>query len=330
MDDFHDDDILIRFFEYIQPTDGAEVTLIFNGDTFDFLKMPYNGKYTRYITEGISLWKLEGVLEKHGTVFEALKKFLESRNTKVIFVVGNHDADLVWPIVQQKLRRVLGANEAQVVFTHTFDHEHFHVQHGNLIDPLFRFDYDKPVIEHRGKKILNLPLGAHMSAQYLMGFKRKFHHHEVMYPQHEVIKKYPEYKKAITRVTMQNSLRIFLLDPILHLGNPMYRVPYFRVLWHLLRYGFDGVHDDKFMDIEDLEGRFGKKPVYILAHAHVKKDLLYQDRRYILVDCWRTERDVRTEDFRKKPKTYVEIAVVGDRVAGVELKEFAIVNSVNN
>lgn len=322
MDDFHDDDILIRFIEEIARVDADEITLLLNGDTFDFLKMDYQGKYPRYITEEISLWKLEHVLEKHAGVFEAFKKFLESGNIKLVFIIGNHDPDLVWPKVQQKLRGVLAGNDAQVVFTHAFDDEQFHVQHGNLIDPLFGFDHLKPVIQFRGRKILNLPLGAHMSAQYLIGFKKKFHQQEVMYPQHEVIKKYPEYKRAITFVTLRNSLRIFVLDPIIHFANPMYRIPYFRVARHLWRYGFDGVHDDKFLDIEQLEAKFGKKKVYVLAHAHVRKDLHYHDRRYIFLDCWRTERDVRTEDLRKKPKTYVEIAIADDQVVAVELKVY--------
>lgn len=325
MDDFHDDAALVRFVEEVAQAEADEVTLILNGDIFDFLKMAYREKYSRYITEDISLWKLGRVLSSHPTVFEAWKRFLQLPHTRLVFVIGNHDPDLVWRGVQEKLHQVLDCSDPQkIIFTHAFNAEHFHAQHGNLIDPLFGFDHQKPIITHRGRKILNLPVGAHMSAQHLMTFKKRFHDQEVLYPQHEVIKKYPEYKREITRRTIINGIRVFIIDPILHFWDPMYYVPYFRILKHLLKYGFDGVHDDRFMDLEKLDNYFGGFPIYVLAHAHVRKDMRQDGRRYLMVDCWRTERDVRTEDLRKKPKTYVAIVITDDKLQEADLKEFVL------
>lgn len=327
MDDFHDDEALVRFIEYAGAADADEVTLILNGDVFDFLKMDYEGTYPRSITEDISLWKMERVLEAHPEVFEAWKSFLEQPQTKMVFVIGNHDADLVWPAVQQRLRQALGQNDgvhAKVSFTHAYENEHFHAQHGNLIDPVFGFDHQNPIIEYKGKQILNLPLGAQISTQYLIPFKAKFHDKEVLYPQQEVFKKYPEYKKEINRLMFRHLPRIFLLDPIIKMGDPMYRVPYGRMFRHFLRKGFDGVHDDRFLDIEEIDTLFGKRQLYVLSHAHVKKDTEHRGRRYIFVDCWRTEINVLSQDLSKKPKTYVEIAVEGDRLASAELKVFPL------
>ena len=65
-DDFVEDELLIetisKNFHY-----GKEypIDFIFNGDTFDFLKAPYKGKYPRHITEKISLWKLEEIQKAH-------------------------------------------------------------------------------------------------------------------------------------------------------------------------------------------------------------------------------------------------------------------------
>lgn len=325
MDDFHDDDGLVSFVQHIGRTQADEVALVLNGDVFDFLKMDYKGEYPRYITEDISLWKLERVLQTHSKVFEAWAEFLKLPHAKLVFVIGNHDPDVAWPAVQERLRQVLGQvkDSAKIRFGHTFDEMHFHVQHGNLIDPFFGFDHEKSIIEYKGRKILNLPLGSQIASQYLTPFKKKFHDKEVLYPQHEVFKKYPEYKKEIGRMMRRHGLKIFLIDPVMYMNDPMYRVPYFRILRHLFRHGFDGVHDDRFLDVETLEGRFGKKKVYVLSHAHVLKDRKDKDVRYIFVDCWRTELNVENPEM-KKPKTYVEIALTDDTLEGAELKEFPL------
>jgi len=193
-----------------------------------------------------------------------------------------------------------------------------------LIDPLFGFDYKKPIIEHKGKKIFNLPAGWQIALQYLTPFKKKFHELEVLYPQQEVLKKYPEYKKEMGRMMRHYGPKIFLVDPIMNLGNPMFRIPYIRVIKHLLKNGFDGVHDDRFLDVEMLEGKFGKKEVYVLAHAHVLADRKDKQARYIFVDCWRTERDVTTPDLKKKPKTYVDIAIENGKMLSADLREFSL------
>lgn len=347
MDDFHDDDALVRFVEHAGNSKTDEVTLILNGDVFDFLKMDYEGKYPRYITEEISLWKMKRVIEAHPKVFEAWKKFVEKPHARLVFVIGNHDADVAWPKVQEFLCGVLGcekakarfssaqekaslkhqsgiARDSKIIFAHFYDEEHFHVQHGNLIDPFFGFNYRKPIISHKGKKILNLPLGAQITTQYLIPFKKKFHREEVLYPQHEVFKKHPEYKKAINGMMRRHVAKIFMIDPLVRMLNPMYRVPYLRILRHLFRNGFDGVHDDRFLDIDMLDTMFGKKQVFVLSHAHVLKDKKRRGVRYIFVDCWRTELNIMTPDLQKKPKTYVEIGLEGDKLAGAELKVFEV------
>ncbi len=330
MDDFHDDDALVRFIGHVgdvrvdESGSDEEVTLVLNGDVFDFLKMDYQGEYPRYITEEISLWKLDCILEAHPAVFEALKRFVGLKNTKLVFVIGNHDADVVWPKIQEKLCKVLGSHPEKIIFTHAFEEEHFNVQHGNLIDPFFGFNHEKPIIEYKGRKILNLPFAAHLASQYLMGFKAKFAQQEVLYPQQEVFKQYPDYRKEAARIMRKNGVKILFVDPLLHFHDPMYRVPYLRMVKHLLKHGFDGVHDDRFLDIEELDGKFGKKQLFVLSHAHVKKDVRQKGVRYIFVDCWRTERNILTPDRQKKPKTYVEITVAGDKLAEAELKEFSI------
>ena len=76
------------------------VDLIFNGDTFDFLKCPYFDKnrltYPRHVTEKISLSKLNLIYHAHSKVFEALENFINNKKHQIYFIFGNHDFDLVY------------------------------------------------------------------------------------------------------------------------------------------------------------------------------------------------------------------------------------------
>ena len=154
MDNFSDDAGLIEFIEELPVHNkNEEILLIFNGDALDFLKMEYKGEYPRYITEEVSLWKLERIMEAHPAVFAALKNFASHKNACVYFIIGNHDADLIWPAVQEKIHSYLG-KDSKVYFPFTFAEGDLHIEHGNLIDPFFDFDVEKPIVKYKGEKIL--------------------------------------------------------------------------------------------------------------------------------------------------------------------------------
>ena len=114
MDDFCDDPTLVRFIDHLSLLVQHEaVQLILNGDFFDFLKISYKNEYPRYVTEEISLWKLNQVLKAHPLVFEALRSFLSHPNAEIFFVIGNHDADLIWPSLQKEIRKILGDKKSR-------------------------------------------------------------------------------------------------------------------------------------------------------------------------------------------------------------------------
>ena len=105
-DDFVEDELFIdtlqKNFHY-----GKEypIDFIFNGDTFDFLKAPYKGTHPRHVTETISLWKLTRIQKAHPTFFKALHECLKTNpKSRIIFIHGNHDFDLEFKGVQQKLK----------------------------------------------------------------------------------------------------------------------------------------------------------------------------------------------------------------------------------
>jgi UDP-2,3-diacylglucosamine pyrophosphatase LpxH len=54
----------------------------------------------------VALEKLARALERHPLVFAALGRFVEAGHS-LTFVVGNHDVELLWPVVQRALREAI-------------------------------------------------------------------------------------------------------------------------------------------------------------------------------------------------------------------------------
>ena len=136
LDDFDED---AGFREFLNTAGGRRNTeLIINGDFIDFvavnLEKPTARPFSRLgNTEDESLAKLERILEAHPDIFIALRVFME-KGHRIILVPGNHDIDLFWPRVRDRLVEELGGPGS--------DHFHFessgiyrtgslYVEHGN-------------------------------------------------------------------------------------------------------------------------------------------------------------------------------------------------------
>ena len=105
LDDFDQDESFRLFLENIGGRRGSE--LILNGDFIDFvavtLEKPTGRAFSRLgSTEAESLAKLERVMEAHAALIASLREFIE-RGHRVVLVPGNHDIDLFWPRVRDRL-----------------------------------------------------------------------------------------------------------------------------------------------------------------------------------------------------------------------------------
>jgi UDP-2,3-diacylglucosamine pyrophosphatase LpxH len=147
----------------LDPWADVAVDLVFNGDTFDLLKTPVDGRFTHLVDEAVALAKMDRVIAAHPAFFRGLTEFLGHRRAprRVFFVVGNHDYELLFPAVQDAIRGAIGAPSDTVVFP-GFDVNFgdVHVEHGSQADPLFRIAPEEPLIPWNGGAVLNLPWGA--------------------------------------------------------------------------------------------------------------------------------------------------------------------------
>jgi UDP-2,3-diacylglucosamine pyrophosphatase LpxH len=109
LEDFHYDRELVDFLQYYASEQAPfkKKTLIINGDFLDFLAVPFVKIFDdEFWTEYAAERKFEKIIAAHAEVFEALKDFNQSH--EIIYVIGNHDLEMVYPAVQAKFKELVG------------------------------------------------------------------------------------------------------------------------------------------------------------------------------------------------------------------------------
>ena len=155
------DEALPRFLDHYRGR--GRWHLVVNGDFIDFWNIEEAGGAARAgarAGEAVAIERLHAALDAYPGVEDALVRFLEAGHG-IVFVAGNHDAELLYPGVQRALRERLegaGAGEAegalsttgaihlaalragQVHFVPWFLHEPgaLWIEHGHLFDPACR------------------------------------------------------------------------------------------------------------------------------------------------------------------------------------------------
>lgn len=150
--EFFYDDVLNSFLKHTEFLSGGNpVELILNGDIFDFdgvTSLPEDPLYRIYPVEkskGLfprperSLFKIQKILTDHFEFIQGLREFILNGN-RVVFVIGNHDVELHYAIVQNEIIKSLnlsGYYQDQVRFVEWFyiSNKDTLVEHGNQYDP---------------------------------------------------------------------------------------------------------------------------------------------------------------------------------------------------
>ncbi len=103
---------------------GVALTLVLNGDIFDFdlvtsVPEPAPWKVRRAerrygldATPAKSAWKMERMVADHPTFIAALGRFVAAGH-RVVYILGNHDRELVFPQVQRVLSESVAASAAE-------------------------------------------------------------------------------------------------------------------------------------------------------------------------------------------------------------------------
>ncbi len=104
LEDFNFDKELVEFLDYYSSGDylKREMELIILGDFFDFLAVPFVEHFDdEYWSETAAIDKLNMIIDAHPEVMDALEHFLTRKNVKLVYILGNHDAELLFPKTQE-------------------------------------------------------------------------------------------------------------------------------------------------------------------------------------------------------------------------------------
>lgn len=307
-------DLLLRY--CAPPFDDVPLTVVFDGDTFDLLKTPTSdGAFPIHITEAIALDKLERVLAAHAPFVERLRSFLAHPGAPrmISFVVGNHDMELLFAGVQERLREALGHPERVLFPGIRHQRGQVHVEHGQQHDPLFAIDTERPFLEHAGETVLNLPWGTVALLEVAMQYLPELHQLDRLKPKRAVLAALPEVKDLLLGAYWRYWTRDFWQS------YWATRDPLRRVSWSMLKevaYRFGtGDPDVSMQDCRRLlHDRRDETTLIVLGHEHEPAWWSSAGRRVLRTGCFRNEWELDVEGgaHRLLPKVYAEVFLRGD------------------
>lgn len=183
LEDFHHDTELVDFLEYYSSGDfaGREVELIINGDLFDFLAVPFVPFFDdEFWSEEAAVAKFEMILKAHEEVVEALKTFVSAKKKRLVYIIGNHDAEMIFPKVKDMFfnlfdedvreRVELVANKAGEYSPHPG----IVVQHGHDYEIAHQFTPEEALVRSAEDKLYFIPpWGSYYVTRVINKFKEQ-------------------------------------------------------------------------------------------------------------------------------------------------------------
>jgi len=193
LEDFVTDDAFAAFLGSIvteSDAEGQDVELIVNGDMVEFLQVPavdsfdpqavYPDEDYLATSQGAALKKIEWVIAGHPVLFAALRDFLSpgSPRRSVTIIKGNHDVELYWSAVQQRIRQAVGAVDARhdllTFASRSVSREGLYVEHGNqYAETLNRFENFEDPRDPRHPDELATPPGSRFVIRFVNEVERE-------------------------------------------------------------------------------------------------------------------------------------------------------------
>ncbi len=297
------------------------VDLIFNGDTFDFLKCPYFKKnqlvYPRHVTEKISLAKLNLIQHAHSKVFHALRKFIKVKKHRLYFIFGNHDFDLVYPQVQKKIKSIL-ENSKQIHFLEKYRYKTVYVEHGQQYDFLNKISFDRLFLTYQDERILNLPFTSLGLISKFMEMKEDHPFLERIFPRQTLFNLHRPVVKKITLRTTKFFLKSVLYYPFRYYFDPTYTLQ--RELFREFYKRLKKVHWDVDNIVKTFKRKrkrvFKKDHIHILGHIHEKYIEDKDNKVLIHPGSWRDEYNLnpKTRKLTSRLKRYVQVIIADGNI----------------
>lgn len=327
LEDFYSDKELVDFFHFYSAGEyqNKEVELVINGDFLDLLAVPYVSQFDEdFWSEKAALEKLDLILRAHPEVIEALKDFLLNKNKSVVYIIGNHDAELLFDSLK---KRFLAEFPEEIREKITLSNEvtlyrpmkGIFIQHGHEYESLHEFCPEKSLVEsNTGEKYFIPPWGSYYVTHVINKYKLERDHVNAVRP---------------VKTFLVHSL---IFDTFFALRFIVANI-YFYFMIRFLRYyrlklGWKKIFEDimgeltLFQDYESLTREFfqthRESKVLIVGHTHEPTYREYSDGT-IFVNTGTWTRMVNLDlghDMNNTPLTYAKISVFKKNY---ELSEFS-------
>lgn len=319
LEDFHSDKELVDFIHYYSSGEyqNKEVELVINGDFLDLLAVPFVPFFDdEFWSEKACLQKLDMIIKAHPEVFEELTSFLKTKNKKLLYIIGNHDAELLFESMKQRFISEF-PEEIQDKITISNDITLYspvkgvYIQHGHEYEPLHHFDEDTCIVESsKGEKYFVPPWGSYYVTHVINRYKQERHYMNSVRPIKTYMKHGLIYDTFFTlRFMIANAYFYFMIRFL----------RYYR-----LKLGWRKIVEDilgeltLFQDFESLtRGFFQEYPdskVLIVGHTHEPIYSEFSDgTRFINTGTWvRMVNLDLSHDLNGSALTYAKIQVFND------------------
>ncbi len=183
LEDFFHDREFIEFLEYFGSGmyENAEVELILNGDFFNLLMIDFVEVDPDVITELVALRRMKRIMEGHKATMNALRYFHSLNGKSLTFIMGNHDPGILFPSVQELIRKYTG--EKTRFFLEAYEFDGVYVEHGNQYEVANMFDRNKYFLtENLPQPVLNQPWGTLFLVHVINTIKRSKPHFDKVLP----------------------------------------------------------------------------------------------------------------------------------------------------
>lgn len=335
-DDFIEDDLFYRtLFGLFKDAKKQPTDLVFNGDTFDFVKCPLkDGSYPRHFTEKRSLEKFSLIKKAHPKYFRLLREFLKLReDNRVVFIYGNHDYDLVFPMVQVAIARaIVGKDrelEKQVFFPgFEFRDNLVFIEHGSQLDYYFKVNpknFVHPGNHYFPEPFLNIPWGHNVLYEFYMEYKERFPLLERLLPREYALAALP---KNIRREMLLGSgwymFKSFFYTQFVEFSDPLRRFPLDLFISNISRFIRKDFHL-YFLRLAKKNLHKNTYQVSSVGHNHTGTLITSKGGKIINTGSWRDEYlyNPEIDAFLPKMKSYGYILHERDKIHIVELREIS-------
>jgi UDP-2,3-diacylglucosamine pyrophosphatase LpxH len=132
-----------------------------------------------------SAWKLLRILAGHQHFRQALSEWVRAGDI-ILFVKGNHDVELYWPLVHTAIRKLIGGDETKVLFVQDFVQiDNVYIEHGHQYEGMTAVK-GLPYLKKEPDE-LNLPPGSFVNRYLINPLERSEPFLDNMKPQTEMI-----------------------------------------------------------------------------------------------------------------------------------------------